>query len=65
VVSPKVQECLRQASDSRRNAMQSADPQRREFWREIERKWLGLADNYQHAARTEVLLVEISGLWKS
>jgi hypothetical protein len=45
--------------------MQSADPQRREFWREIERKWLGLADNYQHAARTEVLLVEISGLWKS
>jgi hypothetical protein len=45
--------------------MQSADPQRREFWREIERKWLGLADNYHHAARTEVLLVEISGLWKS
>jgi hypothetical protein len=45
--------------------MQTFDPQLREFWREIERKWLGLANNYQHVARTEVLLEETSGLWKS
>ena len=65
MISPKAQECLRKASDSRRNAIQALDPQHREFWRDIERKWIGLANSYQHAARTEVLLGEISGVWKS
>jgi hypothetical protein len=37
LVSPKVKECLAKASESRRNAIQTRDPQRREFWREIGR----------------------------
>src|ERR1700738_5603175 len=37
LVSPKVKECLGKASESRWNAMQTRDPQRREFWREIDR----------------------------
>ena len=65
MVLPKVQECLGKASESRRNAMQRTDPQLREFWREVERKWLGVANHYQHAARTELLLEEMSDLWKS
>jgi hypothetical protein len=37
LVSPKVKERLGKASESRRNAIQTRDPQRREFWREIDR----------------------------
>jgi len=56
---PKVRECLERASESRRNAMQTREPGSREFWREMESKWLALADSYQHAARTEALLHEM------
>jgi hypothetical protein len=56
---PKVQECLERASESRRNAMRACEAGSRAFWREMETKWLELADSYQHAARTEALLLEI------
>jgi hypothetical protein len=39
--------------------MQAREPGPREFWREMETKWLALADSYQRAARTEALLWEI------
>lgn len=39
--------------------MQTREPGSREFWREMESKWLELADSYQHAARTEALLHEM------
>jgi len=39
--------------------MQTREPGSREFWREMESKWLALADSYQHAARTEALLHEM------
>jgi hypothetical protein len=39
--------------------MQTREPGLREFWREMESKWLELADSYQHAARTEALLHEM------
>ena len=56
---PKVRECLERASESRRIAMRTREPGSREFWREMESKWLALADSYQHAARTEALLHEM------
>jgi hypothetical protein len=31
----------------------------RAFWREMETKWLELADSYQRAARTEARLYEM------
>jgi hypothetical protein len=42
--------------------MQTREPGSREFWREMERKWLELADSNQHAARTEALLHEMRRL---
>ncbi len=39
--------------------MQTREPGSREFWREMESKWLELADSYQHAAWTEALLHEM------
>jgi hypothetical protein len=32
--------------------MQTREPGSREFWREMESKWLELADSYQHADRS-------------
>ena len=39
--------------------MRACEAGSRAFWREMETKWLELADSYQRAARTEALLHEM------
>jgi len=59
---PKSENAWEEPPESRRNAMRTREPGSREFWREMESKWLELADSYQHAARTEALLHEMRRL---
>ena len=64
-VLPKVRECLEKASDCRRKAQGHADPELREFWGEMEERWLRLARSYDHVASTEAFLSHLhQSRWK-
>lgn len=56
ILDKKHREYFYRAAQSRRKAELAADPDMRHFWLEMERKWLGLAQSYEHVARTEILL---------
>jgi hypothetical protein len=49
--SPKVAECLDKAAQARHTALSAERPEEREFWREMESKWVRLAESYAQADR--------------
>jgi hypothetical protein len=49
--SSKVAECLDKADKARRKASSASQPDDREFWHEMELKWVRLADSYEQVDR--------------
>jgi hypothetical protein len=50
-VSPKVAECLEKAAKARRKASSASRSEDQEFWRDMELKWVRLAESYDQVDR--------------
>jgi len=55
-ISPKVAECLDKAAKARRTALSAERTEDREFWREMESKWVRLAESYAQLYRAHDFL---------
>ena len=53
------QDCLDHAARSREQADQAVDPQTREHFLTLERRWRRLADSYAYIARVETFLQNV------
>jgi len=49
--STKVAECLEKAANARRKASSATQPEDQEFWRDMESKWVRLAESYDQVDR--------------
>jgi hypothetical protein len=56
--SEQVTSLLNKALDARERALQAALPEDRQFWLEMEARWLSLAGNAEHVERTDDLLAD-------
>ena len=55
-ISPMIAVCLTRAQEARESAAAAADAEDRDFWREMERRWMQLAHTHEAAARTAAFL---------
>jgi hypothetical protein len=55
-VLPKVRECLEKAAENRRKAEAATDPDMQRFYLNMEARWFGLAESYDHTRRTNEFL---------
>jgi len=51
--SPKVAACLEKAAEARRRARSAARLEDREFWQQMEPKWIRLAESYVQTERLD------------
>ena len=49
--SPKVAECLEKAAEAHHKASLAVQPEDQEFWRDMESKWVRLAESYAEVDR--------------
>jgi len=56
VTSQKVAECLAKAAKARHTALCAARREDREFWHEMESKWIQLAESYAQTDRVRDFL---------
>jgi hypothetical protein len=52
-LSPMVAVALERAQEARERAAAAAEEDERHFWREMERRWMKLAQSYEVVARTD------------
>jgi len=55
-VSPIIEVCLTRAQEARESAAAAADAEDRDFWREMERRWMHLAHTHELATRMDDFL---------
>jgi hypothetical protein len=58
-LSPMVAVALERAQEAREWAAAATDQDDRQFWREMERRWMVLAQSYELAERTDTYLAEL------
>jgi hypothetical protein len=57
-VSPRVAMCLVRAQEARAGIGVASNAEDRDFWHEMERRWMTLAHSYEIAERAETFLAE-------
>ena len=58
-LSPMVAVALTRAQEARDSAAAATSAEEQDFWREMERRWMKLAQSYEMAERTEAFLAEL------
>jgi len=61
-MSPEVTECLAKAAEARRKSEDASDKEIKDFWRQMEDRWIGLARGYEHANRTDTFLNNVAAV---
>ena len=56
--SARVQALIEKATDAHERARLAAFPEDRQFWLDMETRWLSLAGDVEHVERTDSLLAE-------